>query len=150
MDAVLLEVAGVMARRGTCSRLQVGAVLAVDGRICSTGFNGSPHGLPHCEHTIGESFNVRPNDVVTCQTSVHAEANAVAFAARHGVSIQGATLYVTHTPCVHCAMLLVNAGIVRAVCATRYRLTAGVNVLRTAGVELLVAENGRAEDWIES
>lgn len=136
MDAVLLEVAGVMARRGTCTRLRVGAVLALDGRICSTGLNGAPHGLPHCTHP-DEDYTE------TCVTSVHAEANAVAFAARHGVSIQGSTLYVTHTPCVHCAMLLINAGIVRAVCATRYRLTAGVDVLRTAGVELQVVEDGR-------
>ena len=150
MDAVLLDVARTMARRGTCTRLRVGAVLAVDGRICSTGFNGSPHGLPHCTHTLGETFNALPDEVVTCQTSVHAEANAVAFAARHGVSIQGATLYVTHTPCIHCAMLLVNAGIVRVVCAARYRLSAGVDVLRLAKIDLWIYENDALECWVES
>lgn len=149
MDAVLLDVARTMARRGTCSRLQVGAVVAVDGRICATGFNGSPHGLPHCDHPFSESLP-RPSDASTCTTSVHAEANAVAFAARHGVPIQGATLYGTHTPCVHCAMLLVNAGIVRVVCATRYRSDSGVRVLRAAGVQLWVAEDGEVRSWIES
>jgi dCMP deaminase len=149
MDAVLLDVAVTIARRGTCSRLQVGAVLAVDGRICSTGFNGSPHGLPHCDHPFSESLP-RPVDAATCLTSVHAEANAVAFAARHGVSIQGATLYCTHTPCVHCAMLLVNAGIVRVVCATRYRSDAGVHVLLEATVQLWIVENGSLEYYIES
>lgn len=142
MDAVLLETARVMATRGTCSRAQVGAVLAVDGRICSTGFNGSPHGLPHCQHTDDEDFTV------TCTTAVHAEANAVAFAARHGVLIQGTTLYCTHTPCVHCAMLLVNAGIVRVVCATEYRDLTGVRVLEAAHVELWVAESGQLVSWI--
>jgi dCMP deaminase len=144
MSAVLLDVAATMARRGTCSRLRVGAVLAVDGRICSTGFNGSPHGLPHCSHPVDEVYTE------TCTTSVHAEANAVAFAARHGVSIQGATLYCTHTPCVHCAMLLVNAGIVRVTCATRYRSDAGVRVLQAASVELWIVENGSLELWNES
>lgn len=140
MDDVLLDVARVMSRRGTCTRLRVGAVLAVDGRICATGHNGAPSGLPHCSHPTDE-----PSDVETCQTSVHAEANAVAFAARHGVSIAGATLYCTHTPCVHCAMLLVNAGISAVVCALRYRLSAGVDVLRSAGLELWVLEDGRRE-----
>lgn len=149
MDAVLLDVARSMARRGTCSRLQVGAVLAVDGRICSTGFNGSPHGLSHCDHPFSELLP-RPIDASTCTTSVHAEANAVAFAARHGVSIQRATLYCTHTPCVHCAMLLVNAGIVRVVCATRYRSDAGVRVLLEAEIALWVEDNGILECWIES
>jgi dCMP deaminase len=140
MDDVLLDVARVMAQRGTCTRLRVGAVLAVDGRICATGFNGAPHGLPHCRHVGAE-----PPGYETCATSVHAEANAVAFAARHGVSIQGSTLYCTHTPCVHCAMLLVNAGISTVVCALRYRLRAGTDVLREAGVELWVVEAGRRE-----
>lgn len=144
MDAVLLETARVMATRGTCSRAHVGAVLAVNGRICATGFNGSPHGLPHCQHTDDE------DPTVTCTTAVHAEANAVAFAARHGVSIQRATLYCTHTPCVHCAMLLVNAGIVRVVCATRYRSDAGVRVLLTAEIQLWVEDNGSLEYWIDA
>jgi dCMP deaminase len=149
MDAVLLDVARVMATRGTCTRTQVGAVLAVDGRICATGFNGAPHGMPHCDHPWTDSLP-RPVEAPTCTTSVHAEANAVAFAARHGVSIQRTTLYCTHTPCVHCAMLLLNAGIVRVVCATRYRSDAGVRVLQAATVELWVEEDGSLECWIES
>lgn len=74
----------------------------------------------------------------------------MAFAARHGVSIQGATLYGTHTPCVHCAMLLVNAGIVRVVCATRYRSDAGVRVLQAAGVGLWVEDNGLLECYVDA
>lgn len=134
LDVVLLDVAASIARRGTCSRARVGAVVAVDGRICSTGFNGAPHGLPHCAHGLGESFNVRPGDAPTCTTAVHAEANAVAFAARHGVSIQGATLYTTTSPCLPCAMLIVNAGITRVIYAVGYRNTDGVGLLRSADV----------------
>lgn len=147
LDTVLLDVAHVIARRGTCSRLHVGAVVAVDGRICATGYNGAPHGLSHCDHPPDES-EPRAADAATCTTSVHAEANAVAFAARHGVSIEGATLYGTHTPCVHCAMLLVNAGVVRVVCATRYRSDAGLRVLQDAGIGLWVTENGTLRSWI--
>jgi dCMP deaminase len=135
MDNVLLHVATIMALRGTCQRLRVGAVLAVDGRICATGFNGSPHGLPHCAHDADEVAATGSR----CVTSVHAEANAVAFAARHGVSIQRATLYCTDTPCVHCAMLLVNAGITRVVCRRWYHDGTGVDVLRSAGIELWTA-----------
>jgi dCMP deaminase len=136
MDETLLEVAAVIARRGTCTRLRVGAVLAVDSRVCATGFNGAPHGLPHCDHDPSESSLVHP----TCTTSVHAEANAVAFAARHGVSIVGASLYCTHTPCVHCAMLLINAGIVRVVCKMWYRDGSGVEILRDAGIDTWSAQ----------
>lgn len=149
MDAVLLDVARTMSRRGTCSRLRVGAVLAVNGRICATGFNGSPHGLPHCDHPITELSIDGTPQVLACTTAVHAEANAVAFAARHGVPIQGSTLYGTHTPCVHCAMLLINAGIVRVVCATRYRSDAGVRVLLEAEIALWVEDNGSLECYVE-
>lgn len=144
VDEVLVDVARAMARRGTCSRARVGAVLALDGRVCATGHNGAPRGFPHCDHT-GE-----PPDAPTCPTAVHAEANALVFAARHGVSIQGATLYCTHTPCSSCAMLLVNAYVTRVVCAMRYRDPMGVHVLREAGVGLWVVENGTLECWIES
>jgi dCMP deaminase len=128
LDVVLLDVAASIARRGTCSRAQVGAVVAVDGRICSTGFNGSPHGLPHCDHPVDEVYTA------TCTTAVHAEANAVAFAARHGVSIHGATLYTTTSPCLPCAMLIVNAGITRVIYAVGYRSTDGVGLLESADV----------------
>jgi dCMP deaminase len=134
MDMTLLATAFVMARRGTCSRAQVGCVIALDGRILSTGYNGAPTGMPHCEHPDGLRSDQRPADAEMCQTSVHAEANAVAFAARAGVGLDGAVLYTTLTPCVTCAQLVINAGIERVVCANVYRNTDGVELLLRASV----------------
>lgn len=143
MSETLLDVARVMARRGTCSRARVGAVLARDGRVLATGYNGAPRGLHHCQHPAGESSEDREPDAVTCAVAVHAEANAVAFAARHGIALDGSTLYATHTPCVTCAQLLINAGVVEAFAGARYRDLAGVRLLDQAG--LLVFTRGLAE-----
>lgn len=125
-DVILLDVAEVLASRGTCSRLRVGAVLSRAGRILSTGRNGAPAGLEHCTHLDDEP----------CQVAVHAEANAIAFAARTGGGAEGATLYLTHAPCDGCSGLLVNAGIARVVYRWPYRLTSGVDRLQAAGVEV--------------
>lgn len=126
LDATLLAAAYVWARRSTCSRLQVGAVLARDGRTLSTGYNGAPSGLGHCEHLDDEP----------CSVSVHAEANALIFAGRHGVSTEGATLFLTHRPCLGCAGLVVNAGIIGVVYAEPYRSVAGEEALRAAGIDV--------------
>jgi dCMP deaminase len=119
-----------MAQRGTCGRAAVGVVITVGGRIITTGYNGAPSGMSHCpdtdEHQTGPS----------CQHAVHAEANAIAFAARHGTPTDGATLYTTLTPCVPCAQLIINAGIVRVVAHTPYRVMDGWDLLYDAGIEL--------------
>jgi dCMP deaminase len=142
MQQVLLEVAHVMATRGTCSRARVGAVFALDGRILATGFNGAPAGLPHCDHNCdcgGDEHSPGYHDdecrsVAPCEAAVHAEANAIAFAAKHGISLNGSTLYTTLSPCLRCAQLLVNAG-VRAVCmSTIYRDPSGIRLLNRSGV----------------
>lgn len=127
LDRTLLDVAAVMARRSTCARLQVGAVLAREGRVLSTGYNGTASGLPHC--VCGPES--------PCGNTVHAEANAVAFAARHGVSALGSTLYVTHAPCADCAGLLVNCGIAAVVYRDPYRSRTGLDWLWAAGVHII-------------
>ena len=123
MDQTLIRIASVMAERGTCSRAHVGAVVARNGRIISTGYNGAPAGLPHCAHTCAcaPAGGLAPNvdhwpscpAVQPCTISVHAEANAIAFAARAGVATEGTDMYVTMSPCVQCARLIINAGIAR-------------------------------------
>lgn len=144
MQEVLLKVAHVMSARGTCSRARVGAVFALDGRILATGFNGAPAGLPHCDHSCtcdlarvqsGVSQHYPGcNYVAPCEVAVHAEANAIAFAAKHGISLNGSTLYTTLSPCLRCAQLLVNVG-VRAVCmSTIYRDPSGIRLLNESGV----------------
>jgi dCMP deaminase len=130
VDAMLLRVAQVIATRATCSRLSVGAVLATEGRILSTGYNGAPAGMDHCLHTNSEP----------CKTAVHAEANAIAFAAKHGVSTRGSTLYTTHSPCLTCSHLIINAGVVRVVYETVYRDPGPLKLLESVGV--LVVSKG--------
>lgn len=123
-ERTLLDMAVVAATRSTCARLHVGAVLARDGRVLSTGYNGAPAGRPHCAH----------RDDRPCRTAVHAETNAVAFAARHGVTVEGATLYLTHSPCLGCAGLLINSGVAEVVYLEPYRSDDGIRELTAAGV----------------
>lgn len=133
MDITLLTMAYVMAGRGTCSRAQVGCVIALDGRVLSTGYNGAPRGMKHCVHDERTHDDYGPNEP-TCATAVHAEANAIAFAARYGVGLGDAVLYTTLSPCVTCAQLIVNCGVQRVVCASVYRNTDGVELLLRADV----------------
>lgn len=125
-DAVLLGCAEQIARRSTCSRLAVGAVLAREGRILSTGYNGAPVGMPHCSHENDPS--------APCTQAVHAETNAVAYAARHRGGADGAVLYLTHAPCLACSGLLINAGIARVVYARAYRSVLGLERLNRSGI----------------
>ena len=126
-DLVLMEIAHVIAKRGTCLRANVGAVVAKKGRIVSTGYAGAPSNLPHCEDA---DCNVN----LPCTRTVHAEAGAISFAAREGLAVEGCTLYCTHAPCLECAKLIINAGIVRVVYNIAYRKTDGLELLQSAGV----------------
>lgn len=134
MSEVLMSVAASLARRATCNRNHVGAVIAIDGRIISSGYNGPPAGMPHCAHELTDAAD-RITGSGGCGRAVHAEANAIAFAARHGVSTEGATLYTTLTPCLACAMLIINAGITEVKWQTRYRDVTGMLLLTSAGVK---------------
>lgn len=138
MDETLLEMASVMATRGTCSRARVGVVFARDGRSLISGYNGAPRGMPHCVHPSGERSEDRDPSESPCRWSVHAEANAIAFAARHGVALDGSFLYATHTPCVTCAQLIINVGVSQVVAKNIYRVRDGINLLREAGIIVLL------------
>ena len=117
---MLAQVATVVAQRATCGRRQVGAVIAREGRILSTGYNGPAQGQPHC------SFEYCGNRSAGCQRSIHAEANAIAFAAREGISLLGSDLFVTLSPCVSCAQLIANTGIQRVFYLDLYREPDGI------------------------
>lgn len=147
-DAVLMEMAYVMSLRGTCSRARVGAVIALDGRVCATGFNGAARGLPHCDHAADDVSADRPIDAPPCRTSVHAEANALVFAARHGVAVGDATLYTTMAPCVPCALLVVNSGVSHVLYGQPYRDMAGVQLLEDAGVQVCSITDLRLETLV--
>lgn len=127
-DELLGNIAQLVAKRSTCQRASVGAVLARDGRIVSIGYNGAPAGLPHCDHIN--------SDDEPCTKTVHAEANAIAFAAKNGVATDDTTLFCTHSPCNDCAKLIINAGICRVVYWEEYRLCHPVALLQEAGVRV--------------
>lgn len=114
-DEYFMALAKTVASRATCDRKHVGAVLVVDRTILSTGYNGSIRGLPHCDdvgHMMEDGH---------CIATVHAEVNAIAQAAKNGVSIDGATLYTTASPCWPCFKMIANAGIKRIVYGEFYR-----------------------------
>jgi len=130
-DQYFMGIAFEVAKRSTCPRAQVGAIIVRDKRILTTGYNGSPTGLPHCTQVgclmAGEH----------CVRTLHAEQNAIIQAALHGVSAAGGTIYVTHQPCLTCAKMIINAGIARVVYQGQYPDELAVSFLEQAGVELV-------------
>ena len=108
-----MEMAELAAKRSTCLRRKVGAVLVKDKRILSTGYNGAPKNLPHCEETgcLREQKDVPSGQRHEICRGVHAEQNLIAQSAVHGVKTEGATVYCTNQPCSICTKLLINAGI---------------------------------------
>ena len=130
-DRRYLEMATVWARNSYCKRRQVGALLVKDRMIISDGYNGTPSGFENvCEDESG----------VTKPYVLHAEANAITKVAKSGNSSEGATLYITASPCIECAKLIIQSGIKRVVYSDEYRLTDGVDLLRRAGIEVEKAD----------
>jgi dCMP deaminase len=129
-DQMLMMMAEAAAGRSTCSRLNVGAVIALDNRPISTGYNGAPAGVAHCDHREHQGVWNEGG----CKIAVHAEANAIIFAARHGVAIAGAELFSTHEPCLACCNMIINAGITRVVFLHPYRDHAGLELLNSVGM----------------
>ena len=130
-DRYFMNLARAAASRSTCPRKSVGAVVVRDKAILATGYNGSIRGLPHC----AEVGCLMEND--HCVRTVHAEANAILQAARHGVRIEGADIYVTASPCWDCFKLIANAGIARVLYGEFYRDERIAAFAREAGIELV-------------
>lgn len=135
-DVICMQIAQLVAQRGTCGRARVGAIIARDGRTLVTGYNGPPSGLPHCTDPDGCTRIERAADG-GCVRAVHAEANCIAYAARHGIATEGASLYSTHLPCLKCAELIVNAGILVVYYDLDYRIKDGEILLQRAGVDII-------------
>lgn len=133
-----MAIARVVATRSTCLRRQVGAVLVKDNRILATGYNGAPSGLRHCLDTgcLREAQGVRSGERHELCRGLHAEQNAILQAAVHGTSIAGATIYITHHPCVLCAKMLVQAGVKRIVFGGDYPDELAQRILSEAGVKV--------------
>jgi dCMP deaminase len=123
-----MAIARAVATRATCSRRSVGAVIVKEKRILTTGYNGAPVGLRHCDHTDGRDMLHGH-----CARSTHAEQNAIVQASRHGVAIADSTLYCTAHACLTCAKLLINAGITRVVYEDEYPDELAIDLFREAG-----------------
>lgn len=171
----LMSVAEVMAIRSTCSRASVGVVIARDGRILSTGYNGAPAGMTHCDHTQPDYYEAlgslkghnvtmwddggisidgsivmyeTPGEAIGrgviqpvwngCKIAIHAEANAISYAARFGVPLEGTELYTTFCPCLPCAQLIIAAGITKVFYKTEYRDRSGLELLKNAGFDIIM------------
>lgn len=131
LDRRYMRMAFIWAENSYCRRRQVGALLVKEKMIISDGYNGTPSGFENvCEDEAD----------VTKPYVLHAEANAITKVARSYNSSEGATLYVTSSPCIECAKLIIQAGIKRVVYADAYRLSDGVNLLQRAGIELVTIE----------
>ncbi len=126
-EDMLMQIAWVIAQRSTCNRAHVGAVIAQDGRIVSTGYAGAPAGLPHCSEEIC-------NLESPCTRTVHAEAGAISYSARSGIRLGGGSLYCTHCPSLDCAKLIINAGIKKVTYDIPYRKTEGLLLLGAVGI----------------
>ncbi len=132
-DEYFMNIAREVATRSTCSRKHVGAVIVRDRSILATGYNGSIRGLPHCDdegHLMEDGHCVR---------TIHAEANAVIQAARHGVRLEAAMIYVTASPCFGCFKMIANAGISRIVYGEFYRDERIFDFANRLGIELVQA-----------
>ena len=127
-DKRYLEMARVWAQNSYCQRRQVGALVVKDGMIISDGYNGTPSGFENvCEDDNG----------ITKPYVLHAEANAITKLARSSNNSSGATIYITASPCIECAKLIIQAGIKRVVYGEKYRLTDGIELLERAGIEVI-------------
>jgi dCMP deaminase len=130
-DNYFMMIATQAATRSTCDRKHVGAVIVRDKTILSTGYNGSVRGMPHCDD-VG---HLMEND--HCVATVHAEANAIIQAAKNGVAIDGADIYITASPCWNCFKLIANSGIKRIFYQEFYRDRRILDVSKKAGIKLI-------------
>jgi len=142
IDEYFLKIALVVAERSTCQRHHVGAVAARDKHILATGYNGAPAGLHDCLELgcLRNARNIPSGTRHEICRGIHAEQNVIIQASLHGVSLQGSTVYCTHTPCVLCAKMLVNARIVRYVTFGKYNDNEFTRLFEEAGIEFEMKE----------
>lgn len=144
-DEYFLNLVGLVGSRSTCDRGRPGCIIVKDRRVLSTGYAGSPVGMPHCDdagHEMQKAIDENGKISEHCVRTLHAEMNAISQAARFGIPIDGATLYIKFTPCYNCAKMLVNVGIKRVVAQVKYH--AGkktINLFQKAKIKFELIEN---------
>ncbi len=138
IDEYFMQIAKLVSKRSTCVRRDVGAVIVKDKHIISTGYNGAPRGLEHCLDIgcIRKKNNVPSGKMHELCRAIHAEQNAIIQASLNGASTEGATLYCTHSPCVICAKMIINAKIRKVYYSEGYP-DEGARYLDEAGVEMV-------------
>jgi len=140
-DEYFMDMAVLTATRSTCLRRQVGAVIVRDRHIMSTGYNGAPRGIRHCDERGGcirQKMNVPSGERHELCMAIHAEQNAIIQAATLGQSIERGAIYITHQPCAICAKMIINAGIRRIVVKEGYPDQLSVDILGEAGLKIVM------------
>jgi len=139
-DDYFMDIARLVAHRSTCLRRQVGAVMVKSKHVLATGYNGTPSGITHCSETgcLRDQLKVPSGERHELCRGLHAEQNAIIQAARHGIDINGATLYCTHSPCIICSKMLINAGIEQIVYIHGYPDQMSLDMIGEAGIETRV------------
>lgn len=132
-----MAITKLVAKRSTCKRRAVGAILVKEKRILATGYNGAPAGLRHCEEVgcLRENSSVPSGERHELCRGLHAEQNVIIQAAYHGISIAGSTLYCTNKPCVICSKMIINAGIGKIIYGEGYNDDLADQMLTEAGIE---------------
>jgi dCMP deaminase len=146
-DTYFMDIAHLVAKRSTCTRRAVGAVVVKDRRILATGYNGAPSHVRHCSQVgcLRAQLNVPSGERHELCRGIHAEQNAIIQAAYHGVSIKGATLFCTNLPCSICAKMIINAGITCIIYEDGYADALSQEMLAEAKVELVRLEGSVKE-----
>jgi dCMP deaminase len=149
-DEYFMEITQLVARRSTCLRRHVGAVLVKDKNILATGYNGAPSGVAHCLEVgcLRERLAVLPGERHELCRGLHAEQNAIIQAAKHGTNINGATLYCTTMPCIICSKMLINAGIRRIVYQQGYPDTLSEQMIEDAGIEMVKFKENESRERV--
>jgi dCMP deaminase len=138
IDTYFLKIAAVVAERSTCRRHHIGAISVRDKQILTTGYNGAPAALKDCLELgcLRNEQGIASGQRQEICRAIHAEQNVLIQAALHGVSLEGSTIYCTHTPCVLCAKMLVNARIRRFVSSGHYADSTFIELFKEAGIEI--------------
>jgi len=147
-DEYFMDIARLVSSRSTCMRRQVGAVMVKSKHVLATGYNGTPSGITHCSETgcLRDQLKVPSGERHELCRGLHAEQNAIIQAARHGIDINGATLYCTHSPCIICSKMLINAGIKQIVYIHGYPDQMSLDMIGEAGINTrILAASGAKE-----
>ncbi len=136
-EQYFMDIARLVASRSTCLRRQVGAVIVKDKNVLATGYNGTPSGITHCSETgcLREQLKIPSGERHELCRGLHAEQNVIVQAAKHGINIEGSTLYCTNSPCIICSKMIINAGIKEIVYLDGYPDILSKDILSESGIE---------------